>query len=346
MTLGKKLLRAANHLAGATSPIAGGEPDSVIPLTGGGSDRNFYRFKYNSDSVVVLVQPGGGPEFELYVRIGNLLRRQDIGVPEFFGVDSDRGILVMEDLGDLSLQDVLSQCNHRREKQLYSQCIKILIKFQTTVTIEMQRRKLLADRFFNFHTLMDETEYFRREFIEKFCPVELEENWNEERERLARILSGMPPVFMHRDFQSKNIILKEGKIRIIDFQSAYRGPGIYDAAALLKDPYHPISAKDRVEMLNKLYAILYQQDLYHQDFPHFHRIFTYAGIQRNLQALAAFTKLGLIKKKRNFLRYIPAGLELLQEGIKEAGDLPSMESMVQRIKLHLKSTGFYSSITL
>ncbi len=346
MTLDHDLYHVSVELAGSTSPVPPSEPTRVKRLTGGGSRRMFYRFGYRSQSVVVLIQPEGGPEFERYVRVGNFLRDHRAGTPEFYGMDRGRGILVMEDLGDIHLQDALAGCTRRERIRLYHECIRILVKFQTTITTAMMNSGLLKKYPFDFSKLMDETEYFRREFMENLCHMEPEPGWEEERNKLAKALSQITPVFMHRDFQSKNIMLKEGRIRIIDFQTAHRGPGIYDAAALLKDPYYPLPPDEVEEILKRLHSVLSKAGIPCDDFRSYQQLLTWAGIQRNLQALAAFAKLGYREDQREFLRYIPAGLKLLRRGIGEAGNFPVLERMAEKIELYLQSSGFYSWITL
>ncbi len=306
-------------------------PAELTPLAHGGSHRGFYRISDGIRSAVVLSQPGAG-EFERYVEIGAFLRKNGVGVPEFYNVDRQRGVLLMEDLGGLHLEDWLEEADPGSELALYRMCIEMLVLLETAVTAAMKREGFLEETVFDEKTLLGETEYFAREFIDGYCPVRYAGGWESERTLLAGTLAGRPRLFMHRDFQCRNIIVKDGKPRLIDFQAAHRGPGLYDAASLLKDPYHPLDREARIGLLAFFHDRLKEAGApVPPGFGEYAGLFVLAGIQRNLQALAAFARLGLREGKRHFLRYIPAGVRLLEEGIEEAGCLPALKQMVTEI---------------
>jgi aminoglycoside/choline kinase family phosphotransferase len=313
------------------------KPPELTPLEHGGSDRIFYRARSSDRTAVAMVETGGAEDFESYCEIGNFLRRGGIAVPELFGLDARCGVLLMEDLGDTHLEDVLAGASRREEQSLYERCIDILIRLESSVTSAMEREGMLEHRRFDESVLLRETEYFNRAFIEGFCPVERPSEWDSERAYLADTLVAQPPVFMHRDFQSRNILIKDGELRIVDFQSAHRGPGLYDAASLLKDAYHPIAPAARTKLLRMLYEGLRGRGGRVPDgFEEYHEVFVLAGIQRNLQALAAFARLGSVKGKQRFLRSIPAGLKLLREGLEESDRLPALTLIIDAVEDKLK----------
>ncbi|MBN1164052.1 MAG: phosphotransferase [Candidatus Krumholzibacteriota bacterium] len=306
-------------------------------MTGGGSPRSFFRLEYEKQSLVLLIDPGGGEEFEDYIALGNFLREHGIATPEFYRSDHKLGLLLMEDLGSLHLVEALNGLTSEEELSFYRSCLEILIRFRTTVSAVMLERGVLEDRIFDERKLLGETEYFRRYFIEEYCPVEVPPLWNEERKEMARRLTADPAVFMHRDFQSRNILVKNGELRIIDFQSAHRGPPLYDAASLLKDPYHPLLPGTRKTLFMEIFYRL--NDLGHcrdKSFDEYYQTFILTGIQRNFQALGAYAFLGLVQGKTNFLDYIPAGLNLLEEGIDELNLFPAMRTLVTRIRERLR----------
>lgn len=309
----------------------------IIPLERGGSGRRFLRLRQGERSAVVLVQPGGGAEFGSYVANGYFLRSLGIGVPEFYGVDEEKSLVLMEDLGSVHLEDALKEADRTAELSLYRGCVDILVKLETEVTEAMLNEGVLEDRLFDEDKLLGETEYFQREFLGSFCRMEAPTGWDQERLRLARTLAGLPRVFMHRDFQSRNILLKDGELRIVDFQTAQRGPGLYDAASLLKDAYHPLPRPPRESLLEMLYSGLSEGGPPPaESFEGFCEIFTLAGIQRNLQALAAFAYLGSRKGRKEFLESIPAGLRLLDEGVGESGGFPVLKGMLERIRENME----------
>lgn len=330
------LIKIAIDLTGQV-PESPAAPPEVIELSRGGSDRRFFRITDGEHSTVSLIQPGGGPEFEWYIKIGEFLSRNGIGVPVFHRIDHERGVVIMEDLGDVHLEDALRIASEKEELSLYRRCLEILVRLETSVTQSMEREGLLVERVFDRDVLLGETSYFMEEFINNYCTISLPGGWEKERQYLAVRLSGLPAVFMHRDFQSRNILIKDGRLTLVDFQTAHRGPGMYDAASLLKDAYHPLSKKTRLVFLRELYDGLRGADSNrYESFDTFVENFVLAGIQRNLQALAAFARLGLKRGKREFLDSIPNGLALLEEGIEEAGGFHALKKMICEIKIKLQ----------
>jgi aminoglycoside/choline kinase family phosphotransferase len=312
---------------------------TLAPVAEGGSDRRFYRLAGPHRSAVVLSQPGGGWEVDSYVEIARLLARFPVGAPEIFGVDRSAGVILMEDLGDLHLEDALRSASSAQAAAWYDRAVDVLVELQTSVTGEMAREGILRERIFGLETLLGETDYFRREFIGGYCPVQLPASWEEERRRLASTLVREPLVFMHRDFQSRNIMVKDGRLRIVDFQTAHRGPGLYDAASLLRDSYHPLSAEERRRLVGELHAKLEERGARRgEGLAAFEETFTIAGIQRTMQALAAFAKLGARMGKTRFLDSIPSAVEQLQDGLRESGRFPGLERMASAVRSRLAGT--------
>ena len=332
------VLAAAKALA-RRERIAGlDDATTLAAIAGGGSNREFFRLEGPSRAVVVLHQSGGGREIDSYVEIARLLARHGVGAPEIYAVDRKQGIILMEDLGDVHLEDALRTASRAEASSLYSRSLNILVDLETTVTDSLARENPIVDRIFDEKTLLGETEYFRREFIEGFCPIPVPGSWEEERRFLATALARERRVFMHRDFQSRNIMLRDGRLRIVDFQTAHRGPGLYDAASLLKDAYHPVNALERRTLLEAFHGKLRARGAPEErSFKEFHEAFTLAGVQRNLQALAAFVKLGARMGKPRFLDSIPSGIDLLEEGVRESRVLPGIAAMVAAIRERLRS---------
>lgn len=302
----------------------------------GGSDRLFFRLSTEGKSFVCLVQDPG-PEIESYICIGRFLAEQRIPVPEILASDASAGIVLMEDLGDCHLDKSLEGAPQEEVRKRYNEATDIIVTMQTRVTKAMFEKSFLADRVFSVTELLGETEYFVEQFIEGFCKVDLPEQWQSERKMLAETLSREPLVFMHRDFQSRNIMVHYGRLKIVDFQTAHRGPAIYDIASLLRDPYRPINVSLRMELLRDLHQRLNELGARDDSFDEFYERFILAGIQRNLQALAAFAKLGSRKGKSHFLASIPSGLETLMEGVKEYGKLHAIAELLESIREKIAS---------
>ena len=327
----REIARKAASLSAALPDGSFGGDAEAEPIRTGGSDRSFFRVVEGGRSAVLLVDRSA--EFDYYISIGRFLRECGVPVPEFYGVDGEERTVLMEDLGSVHLEEALRTADGETVLSLYRSALALLARLQTDVTGAMMERKLLAERRFDRDVLLGETDYFRSQFIEGYCPVHLDEGWERERGRLADFLSRQRPLFMHRDFQSRNILVQRGKLRLVDFQTAHRGPGLYDAASLLKDPYHALSRGTRKTLLMEFYYRLTEVGRESgSSFESYTERFVLAGIQRNLQAQAAYAYLGSVKGKKEFLASIEPALELLEEGLSETGEFPSIESSVRSIR--------------
>lgn len=312
-------------------PGAGNDPPAIDEIAHGGSDRRFVRIRGAAVSAVAAIDPPGGGTAG-YAAVAAFLRSCGAPAPLIHAVDEEVGLLLMEDLGDRHLDAVLAGEDEAGERRLYERCVDLLVLLQTAVTRRMEKTGFLAGRPFDIDCLLAETDYFRETFVEAYCGASPPPGWEEERRLVAERLAAAPRVFMHRDFQSRNIMLAGGELRLIDLQSAYRGPGLYDAASLLCDPYHPIAGGLRRRLLDRLWEGLRAGGAELPSRAAWEEEFVLAGIQRNEQALAAFARLGAERGKKRFLGSIPAGLASLRAGLAAAGTLPASAALAAKLE--------------
>ena len=311
-----------------------------------GSNRKFYRVKEDKRSAVLIQSNPWDANFTRYIEIAEFLREIGIEVPEIYHFDKKRKLILEEDLGDLTLEKYVESTNLSRHEtgreepfECYKKVIDTLLLMQIMGGKKIAQCKCLKEKVFNYDAFRFETQYFTKYFLEMYCGfVEaqyIESLLQDEFHQLAMKLVGEPSYFMHRDFQSKNILFKNGKVRIIDFQSAYQGPLSYDLVSLLKDAY--VSLKD--ELRNKL--IDYYLDSLSKRWkinlnPHrFHQIFLYTGLQRNMQALGAFSFLSRVKHKPQFEKYIPRALEYLYVASDKIKGFPTLVKVIRSVKKKL-----------
>ena len=120
--------------------------------------------------------------------------------------------------------------------------------------------------------------------------------------------------FLYYDFQSKNIMIKDGGLRFIDFQGGRMGPLAYDLASLILDPYVDIEEPIKQELI--AFYLDQIEKIYPLDRKRFLHEYPYVAIHRIMQMLGAFGFLSTIKKKRYFADYIPAAVRNLKQMLK------------------------------
>jgi aminoglycoside/choline kinase family phosphotransferase len=156
-----------------------------------------------------------------------------------------------------------------------------------------------------------ECRYFLDAFLVGYAGLAVDEAFSDEFNRIADgALEGRDRGFMHRDCQSRNIMVKDGRFYFIDFQGGRLGPPQYDLAALLIDPYVGLAMEEQEELLD--YAMQGFSRRRPTDPGRFRRTFAHCALARNLQILGAFGFLSRVKGKPQFARYIPAALHSLE----------------------------------
>ncbi len=303
------------------------------PLAGDGSDRAFFRLPGSPTKVLLWHPYAPGREVnenDSYYKIGSHLRAKGVPVPEIYHYCREEGWMLLEDLGDMSLEASLkSQQAGTQMRFWYRQALEILVDMQVR-GLEGFSPAWCFDTPRVDAPFLKEREclYFVLAFLQgylglKMAAIELEPDFD----RLVGLAASSPERYLlHRDFQSRNLMIKNGRLRLIDFQGARLGPLGYDAAALLIDPYVGLEPPWQEELLD-----YYLQELQKQvtlDEAAFREQYRYLALSRNLQILGAFGFLTKVKKKPQFARYIPGAAASLKRRLQEKpGEFPELEKV-------------------
>ncbi|SPD76442.1 Phosphotransferase enzyme family protein [uncultured Desulfobacterium sp.] len=291
---------------------------SMEPIPQDGSKRVFWRFTpASSDTSYIAMTNPPADDFTIrenhaYVMIGRHLHSKHLPVPEIYCFDRSRGWVIMEDLGRTSLQDHFSST--ARSVIIYEKVIEILLRLQVEGAKGFDISWCCQTQRYDRSLMRQyESNYFRDAFLIGY--LGLKRQWHDLEapfDHLAEMAS-MPEsrFFLHRDFQSRNIMISNDKIGIVDWQGARLGPLAYDLASLLIDPYTGLSAQQKDHLLN-FYLLLIKN--YNASWVEpTKKSFAYLAIQRNLQILGAFSFLTKVRKKPHFEIHIPAALKTLKE---------------------------------
>lgn len=305
-------------------------------LAQGGSDRSFYRIEISGNSFIVMEDTALNCEIPAYVNIGRFLSENKVGVPEIIAWNSKKQILLMEDLGDLSFYTLLKQTRTKKQvKQHYKKVLIFLAEMQMKATSSAKSCSQLENRVFGYDALRRETDYFSDSFVKRFCNIFVtdQSKLSDEFHRLAVCVSGEPRCFMHRDFQSQNIFLKDGKVKVIDFQTATMGPAQYDLVSVLKDAYFVLDKNLREDLLWFYVDLLDKTGNIKINRKSFIRMFHLSGLQRNMQALGAFAFLSMNKGKTGFLKYIPPAVTYLEEALSLFAEYSELKQLIENVVL-------------
>ncbi|HWB58132.1 MAG TPA: phosphotransferase [Chthoniobacteraceae bacterium] len=305
----------------------------IHPLQKGGSDRNYYRVETGGGETMILVKYGDQREENRhYVSIAQFLGSQGIQVPRIYFHDEEKGLIWMEDLGEVDLWELRGD-SWTRLAELYRRALDqaYLLHTRARQSSDMDGPRL--EREFNAELYLWEQNYFFDNCLERYYKIDPAlialHRRSEPLEKIAIDLAVLPRVLVHRDFQSQNIMIRNGEAFLIDFQGLRPGLAQYDLASLIYDPYVALTPDQREELL----AYYIRKDG-NADETGFRRIFDLCAMQRLMQALGAYGFLGLVKERLQFLNYVEPAMASLREVVSRISGLQNLAVLLDNLPLN------------
>lgn len=298
-------------------------PKSITPLAGAGSNRRYYRVCGEEGQPPLIAVIGTHPEEnEAFIAWASFFGKNGLPVPELMAVSADRLVYLQEDCGNTSLYDYMaagrnSDGTYNAEVvDVLRQTIKCLPLFQFSTEGNSDPDEVFSRCYpqqeMDRTNVMFDLNYFKYCFL-KLRGVEFNEfKLQQDFERLAdALLAEQGSTFLYRDFQSRNVMLKEGKPYFIDFQGGRRGPIYYDVASFLWQSSAKFSDALRGQLIDEYIKALQPfKSLSKAEFlPQLH-LFVFFRI---LQVLGAYGYRGLWEKKAYFINSIPLAITNLQK---------------------------------
>jgi aminoglycoside/choline kinase family phosphotransferase len=305
----------------------------ITPIEKGGSDRKFYRVKCSPDQTIILVKYNlEREENRHYVEIAEFLATHKIRAPKIYFHDPAEGLIWIEDLGKTDLWSYREESWIVR-RAFYESALGEIVKLHCLPEEAAQgiRKNLPAE--FDAALYRWEQNYFFENCLGRVFGMPADELADlaalNSLGRIADDLAERPRVLVHRDFQSQNLIIRNGQAHLIDFQGMRPGLAEYDLASLLFDPYVTFSKAECEELLADYEAK--RESAGHPVASDSRAVFRLCGIQRLMQALGAYGFLGLVKGNQAFLNHIPAALESLRRLVAEIPELRRLREALERL---------------
>jgi len=308
--------------------LSGSVSLAFFPLEGRGSDRAFFRVKWNRESSAILVHYDPRRVENMYfAEIAVFLREIDVPAPRLVRHDPAACLLLMEDLGGTDLWS-FREASWEKRRPLYQRTLAILHRLHSFPEKDFPAGRVRLMESFGPDLYRWEQDYFREHFVRNVCGIKLEpaseRDLEAELSALGNRLSGTRRCLVHRDLQSQNVMIRQGEPFFIDFQGMRFGSLFYDLGSLLCDPYVTFADREREELLSFYYGLSKRALVW----AGFRDYFWEASAQRLMQALGAYGFLGLRKRLRAFLEHIPAGLRNLHQATSQVASLPLLQKLV------------------
>src|SRR5262249_21011422 len=285
----------------------------VVPLTGDASDRRYFRIIPTDGPSIVLALHAGPIDFATlpFATAARLLQRIPLPVPGILGHSDALGILALQDLGDVTLQAHLGAATPTEHAALYCRAVALIELLQRRGCALESDAYLPYTIAFDVEKLTWELNFFLKHFVEGYRGVALEPDerigFADEFAAIGTDLASERRVLCHRDYHSRNLMLHDGSLHIIDFQDARMGPDTYDLVSLLRDSYVDITDGELDELIAH-FLTLKARDGMTADAAEFRRRFDLMALQRTLKPLGTFGYQPTARLNPVYIQYMPRTL--------------------------------------
>lgn len=292
----------------------GKDADSITELPSSGSNRRYFRL--SGDQTLIGVSGTSPEENQAFLYMARHFREKGLPVPEVYAQSDDASFYLQEDLGNMLLFDAIekgrkSSVFDEEEKRLLHKTIRLLPRVQFVGADGFDFSRCYPQAEFNQRSILWDLNYFKYCFL-KATGMDFQENCLEDdfQKMASVLLRNASATFMYRDFQSRNVMIKEGEPWLIDFQGGRKGPVYYDVASFLWQA----KARYPEDLRNELLADY--MDALRQYMPvdetYFLSQLRHFVLFRTLQVLGAYGFRGYFEKKPHFIQSVPFAMDNLR----------------------------------
>ncbi|MDX9730717.1 MAG: phosphotransferase [Bdellovibrionales bacterium] len=299
----------------------------IHPLAGDASARRYYRIITGEESwVLMLWEPFIDDGTYPFLSVRAHFEKHGVSVPRVLGMSPEKGFVLLEDLGDLTLERKFWESQNQEHcLPYYKSTLDELIKIHYDCSADRTQNCVAFDVQFDTAKLLWEMNYGREHLLEGLCEIRLSESMRKDLERtfvdICETLHKEPKFIAHRDYHSRNVMIKHGRVRVIDFQDARMGTIQYDLVSLLRDSYVALNddsvgallsyyLESRLEKSKSLGLNL--PTLSREQFDH---IFEIQTIQRCFKACGSFASFYMLRKDTRYLKYLTPTLKTVRRSL-------------------------------
>lgn len=302
--------------------ILGAGSYEIHALAGDASARRYFRVVANDDSwVLMLWEPFEDNGQYPFLSVRQHFEKHGIHVPKVVGMSAKQGLVLLEDLGDLTLERKFWE-SQAQELCLpyYKQALDELLKIHYVASADRSPCTAFNVEF-DTAKLLWEMNYGRDHLILGLCEVKLSDLVNTELTKnftsICERLHAEPKLIAHRDYHSRNIMIKLGRVRVIDFQDARMGAIQYDLVSLLRDTYVNLSDETQEHLLDYYLAGRRQHapalPVVSRD--NFNHVFELQTVQRCFKACGSFASFKMLRQDTRYLKYLAPTLKTVKRSL-------------------------------
>jgi N-acetylmuramate 1-kinase len=288
----------------------------ILPITGDASFRKFFRISFKKkNKIIVVAQKDKYKNLTAYIAVNKYLRENHILAPKLYNYDYSKGVIIIEDFGDLSFHNLLKK--NKKKFLIYKKLVDLLIKIQKIKPkkrIKNIKKKSHLIGYYSKKILHKESDLFFDWYLplilNKKKTLKIKKKLKKSLSKLYNNLNFYNSHFVHRDYHVQNLIKVGNKIGVIDSQDALIGNPTYDLVSLIDD----VRIKTSKKLKNKIYNYYLKKTfpVYRSNSKKFLEDFNTLSVQRNLKIIGIFSRLFKRDNKKKYLKLIPYTWKLLE----------------------------------
>lgn len=289
--------------------------ENVEKLTGDASTRKYYRiWTLKTSYVVCLDNPNQDINEEpTFLKLQRVLHAENVRVPLIFDKDLGTGYILEEDLGDVTFLKELAQIsNPAEEYDFYKKSIDLMAAIHNVDT-KKYKDESFTKLAFDTEKLFAEMEFTKKYFLKMYLGLDVTtagiDALYKKLYDICHMLSNEPRVLVHRDYHSRNLMIKNGEQIVIDFQDARMGTPLYDLVSLLEDCYYQLNASNKEKLIKYYYNEYYKKIDSQKTFEQFMFVYDMMAIQRVYKAIGSFAYIYADRKDLRYVKYIGYAFE-------------------------------------
>ena len=290
------------------------EPSDIEVLPQSGSDRRYFRIHASSSQSLIATVGNNIKENDTFIYFADHFHEKGLPVPQVYIVNEDKTIYIQEDFGNVSLLNLLEEKGYKPEVyELFKQSLKELARLQVLGDKDLDYDRCLTNKEFGKQAIMADLLYFKYYFLDALAKPYDKQKLIDDFEALSNYLTHAEyKYFMFRDFQSRNILVKNDGVFFIDFQGGMKGAPQYDVASMLWQARANLPDEWKTNLLED-YLDAFEATIGNQlDRTIFRSQYNGYVLIRLLQVLGAYGFRGLFERKAQFLTSIPQALNNLK----------------------------------
>lgn len=291
----------------------------LLPLAGDASNRRYYRVIVEETSMVLMRWEPFDPKNYPFLSVLNHFARNGVHVPQVIAMSPEEGLVLLEDLGDLTLERKYWESpNSEISRFFYKMAVDEIVKVHFPATSDHSDCTAFKIKF-DTEKFMWEMNYAREHLLLGVLKFSFTNEIDKDLQKLflniCQKLDSEPKRIAHRDYHSRNLMIKLDKMNVIDFQDARLGPVQYDLVSLFRDSYVEISDAMENEMINYYLESRKTYDRSEISRAHFDEIYELQTVQRCFKACGSFASFFNARQDRRYLKYLSKTLRTVMKSL-------------------------------